>query len=96
MRRRFVENGLKSIRRADGGWTVAGLLSDGQRRMWFVQMADPTGAMLNICLSYRITGALDVARLRESVNAVAARRTLLRTTYAADADGEPQPTVHDE
>ena len=57
-------------------------MSDGQRRMWFVQMADPTGAILNICLSYRITGALDVARLRDAVNAVAARHALLRTTYA--------------
>ena len=95
LRRKLAERGLKSSGEAAEG-TGAGGMSDGQRRMWFVQMADPTGAILNICLSYRITGALDVARLRESVNAVAARHALLRTTYAADADGEPQPTVHDE
>src|SRR5689334_8092663 len=71
-------------------------MSDGQRRMWFVQAADPTGAILNVSLSYRITGPLDAARLRDAVNAVAARHEVLRTTYAADADGEPQPTVHEE
>ena len=95
LRRRLSERGLRSDKQTAAGSSDTGL-SDGQRRMWFVQMADPTGAILNICLSYRITGPLDVARLRESVNAVAARHVLLRTTYAADADGEPQPTVHDD
>ena len=71
-------------------------LSDGQRRMWFVQMADPTGALLNICLSYRLTGEVDVARLHDAVDAVARRHAVLRTTYSADADGEPRLTVHDE
>jgi mycobactin peptide synthetase MbtE len=95
LRRRLAERGLKSNgHRAEA--TGAGGMSDGQRRMWFVQMADPTGAILNVCLSYNITGALDVARLRDAVNAVAARHELLRTTYTADADGEPQPTVHDD
>lgn len=95
LRRKLAERGLKSSGEAAEA-TGAGGMSDGQRHMWFVQMSGPTGAILNICLSYRITGALDVARLHESVNAVAARHVLLRTTYAADADGEPQPTVHDE
>ena len=95
LRRRLAERGLKSTGQAAARSDATGL-SDGQRRMWFVQMADPTGAILNICLSYRITGALDVARLRDAVNAVAARHELLRTTYQADADGEPQPTVNDD
>ncbi|MGV0794569.1 amino acid adenylation domain-containing protein [Mycolicibacterium sp. XJ1819] len=93
LRRKLSERGLRSA-----GQTPAPAhsgLSDGQRRMWFVQTADPTGAILNICLSYRITGALDVARLREAVDAVAARHELLRTTYHADAAGEPQRAVHD-
>ena len=95
LRRRLSEKGLRSGEPTAADPADAGL-SDGQRRMWFVQMADPTGAILNICLSYRIRGALDVSRLRDSVNAVAARHALLRTTYTADADGEPQPTVHDD
>ena len=47
-------------------------------------------------LSYRISGDLDVARLRDAVNAVARRHDVLRTTYHADTDGEPQLTVHDD
>ncbi|MGE2723944.1 amino acid adenylation domain-containing protein [Mycolicibacterium pulveris] len=94
LRRRLAERGLRSTNQqvdpADAG------LSDGQRRMWFVQMADPTGAILNICLSYRLTGPLDVSRLHDAVNAVAARHPALRSTFTADADGEPQLTVHDE
>ncbi len=93
IRRRLAERGLKSISPVAQSARSGGM-SDGQRRMWLVQMADPTGAMLNVCLSYRITGALDVAGLRAAVNAVSARHELLRTTYAADSDGEPQPTVH--
>ena len=95
LRRKLAERGLKSTDSAAEPSGATGM-SDGQRRMWFVQMADPTGAILNVCLSYRITGALDVAGLRDAVNAVAARHELLRTTYQTDADGEPQPTVHDD
>ncbi|MFV1363834.1 amino acid adenylation domain-containing protein [Mycolicibacterium elephantis] len=94
LRRRLAERGLRSTKAQAG--PADAVLSDGQRRMWFVQMTDPTGALLNICLSYRLTGALDVSRLHDAVNAVAARHPALRTTYQADADGEPQPTVHDD
>ncbi|WP_120275620.1 non-ribosomal peptide synthetase, partial [Mycobacterium lehmannii] len=93
LRRKLAERGLRgentSTDQQDG-------LSDGQRRMWFVQAADPTGAILNISLSYRLTGHLDVARLHDAVKAVAARHAALRTTYGVDEDGEPQPTVHDD
>jgi mycobactin peptide synthetase MbtE len=95
LRRRLAERGLTSTGGATAPPGGSGM-SDGQRRMWFVQTADPTGAILNVSLSYRITGALDVARLHDAVNAVAARHPMLRTTYAADAEGEPQPTVHDD
>ncbi|KUI46790.1 non-ribosomal peptide synthetase [Mycobacterium sp. GA-1199] len=93
LRRKLAERGLRAENTATGEQSG---LSDGQRRMWFVQAADPTGAILNICLSYRLTGDLDVARLHDAVNAVAARHAALRTTYGVDEDGEPQPTVHDD
>ncbi len=57
--------------------------------MWFVQMADPSGALLNICVSYRITGDIDLARLRDAVNAVARRHRILRTTYPVGDDESP-------
>lgn len=92
LRRKLAERGL----RAENASAAQVGLSDGQRRMWFVQAADPTGAILNICLSYRLTGDLDVARLHDAVKAVAARHSLLRTTYGVDENGEPQPTVHED
>nr|WP_082965399.1 non-ribosomal peptide synthetase [Mycobacterium sp. ACS1612] len=93
LRRRLHERGLRQDERPG---LAATELSDGQRRMWFVQQADTTGALLNVCVSYRLTGDLDVARLHDAVNAVASRHSVLRTTYRADANGEPQLTTHDE
>lgn len=95
LRRRLHERGLA----AGAGELATGTdaLTEGQLRMWFVHAADPSGALLNVCLSYRITGDVDVARLRTAVDAVAARHRVLRTTYRADTSGElglPVPTVH--
>ncbi|WIM89391.1 amino acid adenylation domain-containing protein [Candidatus Mycobacterium wuenschmannii] len=71
-------------------------LSDGQRRMWFVQSVDPGGALLNICVSYRVSGKVDVERLHRAVDAVAIRHPVLRTTYRTDGEGDPHPVVNDE
>ncbi len=71
-------------------------MSDGQRRMWFVQSVDPDGALLNICVSYRLTGDVDVARLHRAVDAVALRHPVLRTTYQTDTAGDPYPVIRDD
>ena len=55
-------------------------MTDAQRRMWFVQSIDSTGALLNVCVSYRLTGDLEPAGLHAAVDAVAARHPILRTT----------------
>jgi mycobactin peptide synthetase MbtE len=94
LRRKLSERGLRTQQPETEQATSE--LSDGQRRMWFVHSADPTGALLNVCVSYRLTGHVEVARLRDAVNAVAHRHSVLRTTYQSDADGEPQLTIHDE
>ncbi|BCO35407.1 non-ribosomal peptide synthetase [Mycobacterium heckeshornense] len=95
LRRKLAEQGLRAEPDAiaDGGRPA---MSDGQRRMWFVQSADPTGALLNVCVSYRITGVVDVARLHEAADAVARRHPLLRTTYHTDDDGDPYPITHEQ
>ena len=95
LRRKLGERGLLSEAGPAGSEDAPGL-SDGQLRMWFVHAADPSGALLNVCLSYRITGPVDVAALHDAVNAVARRHSVLRTTYDVDADGAPQANVHDE
>ncbi|OOK79320.1 condensation domain protein [Mycobacterium kansasii] len=69
-------------------------LSDGQRRLWFVQSIDPSSSLLNVCASYRLTGTVDVGRLHRALDAVAVRHPVLRTTYHADDDGDPRPVVH--
>ena len=71
-------------------------MSDGQRRMWFVQSVDPDSALLNICVSYRLTGDVDVARLHRAVDAVAVRHPVLRTTYQTDNAGDPYPVIRDD
>ncbi|WP_077080372.1 non-ribosomal peptide synthetase [Mycobacterium numidiamassiliense] len=97
LRRKIAERGLA---RPAGGSAVATLdgprVSAGQHRMWFVQSVDPDGALLNICVSYRITGAVDVVRLREAVDAVAARHAVLHTTFDVDDEGDPRPVVRAE
>ena len=93
MRRRLAERGIATgtVEQPETGG-----LSDGQRRMWFVGQADPSGALLNVCVSYRITGPVDLDRLHRAMDTVVRRHAALRTTYRTDANGEPQPVVHDE
>src|SRR6202012_4843597 len=71
-------------------------MSDGQRRMWFGQAVDPDSALLNICVSYRVTGNVDIARLRHAVEAVVERHPVLRTTYQTDGDGNPYPVIRED
>jgi mycobactin peptide synthetase MbtE len=92
LRRRLREKGLAA---APESPTAQHLMSDGQRRMWFVQSVDPEGTVLNISVSYRLTGPLDSARLRCAVSAVATRHPLLRTTYRVDDTGAPHPVIAD-
>ncbi|MGH3583635.1 MAG: hypothetical protein ACRDUB_18755, partial [Mycobacterium sp.] len=64
MRRKLAERGLSAAEAA--GPTATGL-SDGQQRMWFVQSVDPSGVLLNVCVSYRLTGPVDPERLHAAV-----------------------------
>ncbi len=100
LRRRIAEHGLARPdvavdTAADEPAQKAPPMSDGQRRMWFVQSVDPDSALLNICVSYRLTGSVDVARLRRAVGAVALRHPVLRTVYQIDKGGDPQAVVSD-
>ncbi|OBK44912.1 non-ribosomal peptide synthetase [Mycobacterium sp. 1081908.1] len=97
LRRRLADRGLSSgTEGPDEPPPADDRLSDGQARMWFVHLADPSGALLNVCVSYRITGDIDLARLRDAVDAVGRRHPILRTTYAVGDDGTPRPTVHED
>ena len=97
LRRKITERGLG---RPEGGVAVATddgpRVSAGQHRMWFVQSVDADSALLNICVSYRLTGAVDVARLHEAVDAVAARHAVLHTTFDTTSEGDPRPVVRED
>ncbi|MDR3664582.1 MAG: amino acid adenylation domain-containing protein [Mycobacterium sp.] len=94
LRRKLAERGLQTQHQAAP--SAKPELSDGQRRMWFLQTAEPSDALLNVCVSFTITGHLHQQRLHDAVNEVARRHAVLRTTYRADASGEPELTVHDQ
>ncbi|ORA54301.1 non-ribosomal peptide synthetase [Mycolicibacterium chubuense] len=96
LRRRLSQRGLTADAGSPPAPAAAPAMTDGQLRMWFVHAADPRAALLNICLSYRITGDVDIARLRAAVDAVAVRHRILRTTYRAGDDGLPVATTEPE
>ncbi|WP_328350271.1 amino acid adenylation domain-containing protein [Mycobacterium sp. NBC_00419] len=89
LRRRLAQRGL----RAKPAAVDPAAMTDSQRRLWFVHSIDSTGAVLNVCVSYRLTGELDQARLRDAINRVAARHQVLHSTYHTGPDGEPQITL---
>lgn len=98
LRRRMQERGLATRTDAPEAMQDRAVLTEGQLRMWFVHAADPSGALLNVCLSYCISGDVDVTRLHDAVDQVARRHPALRTTYRAGGDdaGLPVPTVHSD
>ncbi|MFI9406411.1 amino acid adenylation domain-containing protein [Nocardia sp. NPDC052316] len=71
-----------------------GPLSSAQQRMWFLQTVEPEDTTLNVCVGYRLTGPLDVPRLRAAFDTVVARHEILRTTYQVGADGDPYQISH--
>jgi mycobactin peptide synthetase MbtE len=92
LRRRIAESGLAATESVERPRIRAGErypLSAGQRRMWFLQAMDADDVTLNICVAYRLTGALDQTRLRAAFQDVVARHAILRTAYGVDSEGEP-------
>ncbi|MDH6678002.1 amino acid adenylation domain-containing protein [Rhodococcus sp. LBL1] len=68
-------------------------LSLAQQRMWTLNQVDPASAAYNIPVAVRLSGALDVAVLRDAVADVIARHEVLHTMYPDTADGPVQQLV---
>src|ERR1700744_2463111 len=99
LRKRIAGSGMAAPRSGEQAPLVAGerySLSAGQRRMWVLQAMDASDATLNICVAYRLAGALDDVRLRAAFNDVVARHAILRTNYGVDSEGEPYQTFCDD
>lgn len=67
-------------------------LSFSQQRLWFLDQLSPADPTYNIPYAMTIHGALDLASLQRSLDAVVERHEVLRTTFA-DCDGAPSPVV---
>jgi amino acid adenylation domain-containing protein len=74
------------------GATRRAPLSFAQRRLWFLDQLEPGLAAYNIPAAVRFTGALDIAALAGSLDAIAARHETLRTTFES-VQGEPAQVI---
>jgi tyrocidine synthetase-3 len=63
-------------------------MSSVQRRLWFLEQFENAAGANNIFTAYRIRGNLDVTRLRQAFEDVAARHEILRTTFDS-IEGNP-------
>ena len=68
-------------------------LSFGQQRLWFLDQLNPNSAAYNVPIAYRIDGPLDAGILLQTLNRIAGRHGVLRTTIQA-LDGQPYQIVH--
>ncbi|HEY0083940.1 MAG TPA: amino acid adenylation domain-containing protein [Pyrinomonadaceae bacterium] len=67
-------------------------LSFAQQRLWFLNQLEPQSASYNTRQPVRLSGALNVAALRRSLNDIIRRHGSLRTTFTV-ADGEPVQVI---
>src|SRR5262249_31585715 len=63
-------------------------LSSSQRRLWFLQKLDPGLIAYNIPATFRITGALNVAALKQALDEIVNRHEILRTRFV-EINGQP-------
>ncbi len=64
-------------------------LSFAQQRLWFLDQLEPGAVAYHIPIAVSITGRLDVSALEQSLNEIARRHEVLRTTFSTSSDGHP-------
>jgi len=79
-------------RAADTG--NAAPLTAAQHRLWILERFELGSRFTRIALAVRIEGPLDIAALREALNAVCRRHEALRTTFE-ERVGQPVQLVHE-
>ena len=65
-----------------------------QQRLWFLDQLTPGNSSHNIVIDVTFGHSIDPERLRESLNTMAERHNILRTTFSAD-DGKPLQLIAD-
>ncbi len=69
-------------------------LSFAQQRLWFLDQLQPGGSFYNIPGAVRLTGALNVSALEQSLTEMVRRHESLRTTFD-DEHGKPFMIIHE-
>jgi amino acid adenylation domain-containing protein len=67
-------------------------LSAAQQRLWFLDQLQPNSSAYTIPAAVRMTGALDLAALHQSLNTIVQRHEVLRTTFVVE-DGRPMQVI---
>ncbi|HEY9650394.1 MAG TPA: condensation domain-containing protein, partial [Coleofasciculaceae cyanobacterium] len=67
-------------------------LSFNQERLWFLEQLQPDTSVHNLLHCLRLKGVLDVAALEQSLNEIASRHEILRTTFSI-IDGLPVQVI---
>jgi amino acid adenylation domain-containing protein len=67
--------------------------SFSQQRLWFLHQLEPGGSAYNLLYAFKLDGRLDLVALERSLDEIARRHEILRTTFAAD-DGAPTQIIH--
>ena len=80
------EPGLPPIRPVPRGGGLP--LSFAQQRLWFLWQLEPDSPAYNNSRALRIRGPLDVAAVRRTLDEIARRHEVLRTTYGVE-EGRP-------
>ena len=81
---------------AGAAWEGPVPLSYGQSRLWFLDQLEPGSAAYNIASPLRLEGRLDPGALAAALREIVRRHAVLRTTYAADAQGRPYQAIAPE
>ncbi|HEY0607350.1 MAG TPA: amino acid adenylation domain-containing protein, partial [Herpetosiphonaceae bacterium] len=68
-------------------------LSFAQQRLWFLDQLEPNSPLYNVPTAVKLAGRLDVAALHWSLDQIARRHEILRTTFAADNTGQPRQII---
>ena len=72
---------LAQLRAEAGGRELVAPLSFNQRSLWFINQEDPESAAYNVAFAARVVSAVDVAALRQALQALVDRHGALRTTF---------------
>lgn len=68
------------------------VVSPAQKRLWAAAQLDPASAAYTMPGIFHLAGPLDVDALRHALDGLVARHAILRTVYAADANGDVRAT----